>query len=297
MPAVSVPPPSPASPTSPNGTNGKKGLSSAAARATGLTIGLVLLSRVLGVVRDMVLTSQFGQNNDTTIFTAAFRVPDLIALVIAGGALSSVFVPVFTEYWNEGKEEDSWKVFGSITSIAAAVVAALVILLELAAKPLTQLLNPEFESAYFIDNTTSLSRILLPAQWFLLVGGLIMGTLYARKRFLVPGLAPLLYNLGQIVGGIIGGILRPNSIEGLAFMAWGATVGAFCGKHRPALLGFVAYPSPISVLAGHIPPRCPPCRRLDGPGPARAVARTAQYLDDGLFHRRGSPPFRIPYRL
>jgi putative peptidoglycan lipid II flippase len=178
----------------------------------------------------MVLTSQFGQNNDTTIFTAAFRVPDLIALVIAGGALSSVFVPVFTEYWNEGREEDSWKVFGSITSIAAAVVAALVILLELAAKPLTQLLNPEFESAYFIDNTTSLSRILLPAQWFLLVGGLIMGTLYARKRFLVPGLAPLLYNLGQIGGGIIGGMLRPNSIEGLAFMAWGATLGAFAGS-------------------------------------------------------------------
>jgi putative peptidoglycan lipid II flippase len=182
------------------------------------------------VVRDQVLAAQFGQTDNTVIFATAFRVPDLIALVIAGGALSSVFVPVFTQYWNDGKEEDSWKVFGTITSIAALVVAALVLLMELGAEPLTRLLNPKFESRYFIDNTTYLSRILLPAQWFLLVGGLIMGTLYARKRFLVPGLAPLLYNLGQIVGCVIGGMLRPNSIEGLAFMAWGATLGAFLGS-------------------------------------------------------------------
>ena len=230
MPTVSAASPSPTSSTAPNGSNGKKGLSSGAARATGLTIGLVLLSRVLGVVRDMVLTSHFGQTTETTIFTAAFRVPDLIALVIAGGALSSVFVPVFTEYWNEGKEEDSWKVFGSITSIAAVAVAGLVILMELVAEPMTRLLNPNFVSPEAIASTTWLSRILLPAQWFLLVGGLVMGTLYARKRFLVPGLAPLFYNLGQIIGGVIGGMLRPNSIEGLAFMAWGATLGAFAGS-------------------------------------------------------------------
>jgi putative peptidoglycan lipid II flippase len=230
MPVVSASSSSSGSTTTPNAASSKKGLSGGAARATGLTIGLVLLSRVLGVIRDMVLTTQFGQNENTTIFGAAFRVPDLIALVLAGGALSSVFVPVFTQYWNEGKEEDSWKVFGSITSIAAVIVAALVLLLEIGAEPLTHLLNPKFESAYAITNTTWLSRILLPAQWFLLVGGLIMGTLYARKRFLVPGLAPLLYNLGQIIGGIIGGMLHPHSIEGLAFMAWGATVGAFAGS-------------------------------------------------------------------
>ncbi|MES2465305.1 MAG: murein biosynthesis integral membrane protein MurJ, partial [Armatimonadota bacterium] len=170
------------------------------------------------------------QTGDTTIFRAAFRVPDLIALVIAGGALSSVFVPVFTQYWNEGKEEESWKVFGSITSIAAVVVASLVLLMELGAEPLTRLMNPKFHYDNSIANAAWLSRILLPSQWFLLVGGLMMGTLYARKRFLVPGLAPLLYNLGQIIGGIIGGILRPNSIEGLAYMAWGATLGAFAGS-------------------------------------------------------------------
>lgn len=230
MPAVSVPPSTPVPPPAPNANTGKKGLSGGAARATGLTIGLVLFSRLLGVIRDMVLTTQFGQNENTTIFGAAFRVPDLIALVIAGGALSSVFVPVFTQYWNDGKEEESWKVFGSITSIAAVVVAGLVILLELGALPLTHLLNPKFTSDYAILNTTRFSRILLPAQWFLLVGGLVMGTLYARKRFLVPGLAPLLYNMGQIIGGIIGGMLHPQSIDGLAFMAWGATLGAFAGS-------------------------------------------------------------------
>lgn len=230
MPAPSNNPSQPSTAKMATAKNVQKGSSGGASRATGLTIALVLLSRLLGVIRDMVLTTQFGQNENTTIFGAAFRVPDLISLVLAGGALSSVFVPVFTGYWKEDKEEDAWKVFGTVTSIAGLVVAALVLLLEFGAVPLTHVLNPKFVSDYAITNTAWLSRILLPAQWFLLVGGLIMGTLYARQRFLVPGLAPLLYNLGQIIGGVVGGILHPHSIEGLGFVAWGATLGAFAGS-------------------------------------------------------------------
>lgn len=219
-----------------------------------MTIGLVLLSRLLGLARDVVLAHQFGQGTATDSFRKAFAVPDLIALVIAGGALSSVFIPVFADYWNEKREDEAWRMFGSVMSIVGVIVAALVLLMEAGVIPLTALLNPGFypdgEKAgfvqilgYFFDalvhpasqpppvlDTAALTRILLPVQWCLMVGGLMMGTLYARKRFLVPNVAPLLYNLGQIIGCLLGGFLAPKSVQGLAYMAWGALIGAFVGS-------------------------------------------------------------------
>jgi putative peptidoglycan lipid II flippase len=213
------------SPQEPRQGGGNGGGISETARAAALTVGLVLLSRLLGIVRDMVMAAQFGQNQDATIFRAAFRVPDLIALVIAGGALSSVFVPVFIEFWKEKEEEDAWRVFGSVMSIVGVLVAFLVVGMELFSVPLTRLLNPKFATEAAIQQTAALTRILLPAQWCLLVGGLMMGTLTARRHFLIPGLAGCLYNLGQILGALF-----LSSQFGLSAMAWGALAGAFLGN-------------------------------------------------------------------
>ena len=194
------------------------------ARAAGLTIVLVLLSRVTGVLRDIALAHTFGQRSDVSVFRAAFGVPDLIALVIAGGAVSSVFIPIFSQYWNDKREDEAWKVFGSIISLVAVIVAVLVGLMEVGAVPLTHLLNERFE-ADDLARAASLTRILLPVQWFLMVGSLLMGTLYARKRFLIPGVGPILYNVGQIVGCV--GFGKAFGIEAVA---WGALVGAFVGS-------------------------------------------------------------------
>lgn len=226
-------PPSTSSTSAASGPNGSGGGAcggrGAVLRATGMTIGLVLLSRVLGVVRDMVLTARFGQNETTTVFGRAFAVPDLIALVIAGGALSSVFIPVFAEYWNEKREDEAWRMFGTIMTVVGGIVAVLVIGMEAGVAPLTRLLNPRFGDAAVVD-TANLTQILLPAQWCFLIGGLMMGTLYARKRFLVPALAPIFYNLGQIIGGLFFGGGPGDPTERIASMAWGALIGAFAGN-------------------------------------------------------------------
>ncbi|MBC8139159.1 MAG: murein biosynthesis integral membrane protein MurJ [Fibrella sp.] len=194
------------------------------ARAAGLTVILVLLSRITGVLRDTALAYQFGRGDTVTIFRAAFGVPDIISLILAGGVMSSVFVPIFTRYVSEDKEEDAWRAFGSIISIVAVVVAVVVVGMELFVVPLTRLLNPKFSPEGVLE-TARYTRILLPVQWLLLVGGLMMGTLYARKRFLVPGLGPVLYNVGQIVGCVFFG-----AKYGLSAVAWGAVGGAFCGS-------------------------------------------------------------------
>lgn len=211
-----------------------------AARATGMMIALVLLSRVLGVVREMVLARLFGQNAITDTYNAAFRVPDILYLLVAGGALSTVFVPVFAEYWNDRREEEAWRTFGSVITIVAVLAAVLVIVMEIVAYPVTDLLNPRF-SDDAVARTTALSRILLPAQWCFFVGGLMMGTLNARHRFLVPALGPVIYNGGIIAGGLVVWLARPDLYQqrpevGIQFMAWGALAGAFLGNFLlPAL--------------------------------------------------------------
>ena len=101
-----------------------------AGKATAMMIGFVLLSRVLGVVRDMVL-AQFGQNEITTIYRGAFRVPDILYLLVAGGAIAPVFVPVFAEYWHNDRKAEAWKVFSAVISITAVVALILVILMEI----------------------------------------------------------------------------------------------------------------------------------------------------------------------
>lgn len=90
-----------------------------AGRNTALLMAFVLLSRVLGVVRDMVINRVFGANTVTDVYTAAFRIPDILQYLVAGGALATVFVPVFTEYWSQGKERDAWKIFGSVMAMVA----------------------------------------------------------------------------------------------------------------------------------------------------------------------------------
>ena len=86
----------------------------------------VLLSRVLGVVRDIVLNHLFGQGFTTDVYTAAFRIPDILYLLVAGGSLATIFVPVFSEYWSQDKQEEAWKTFGNVMSIVAVIAFVMV---------------------------------------------------------------------------------------------------------------------------------------------------------------------------
>lgn len=226
----------------------------AAGKNTLLVMAFVLLSRVLGVVRDMVINQVFGQNHVTDIYTAAFRIPDILQYLVAGGALATVFVPVFTEYWNAGKQRDAWKIFGSVMSLVACVALGLVIVMELAAAPLARFMNPglglhqqvvvsfwdgwrvlvhpenaPLEQRQAWEQVAQLSRILLPAQWCFFVGGLMMGTLNARHRFLIPSLGPIAYN-GLIILGGLSQLFVPENHRSIAFMCWGALVGAVAGN-------------------------------------------------------------------
>jgi putative peptidoglycan lipid II flippase len=194
------------------------------ARASAVMMTAIFASRVLGMLRDTVIAYRFGQNELTDAYRAAFQLPDLLFFMVAGGALSSSLMPVFSGYWEQGRKDEAWRVFSIVTTVMVSLTTALVLLLEVAAPIAVALMFPGFD-ADRLALTTHLTRIVLPAQICFLLGGLMMATLYARKHFLAPALGPNIYNIGIIVGGLVFALWL-----GVAGLAWGALLGAFIGS-------------------------------------------------------------------
>jgi putative peptidoglycan lipid II flippase len=194
--------------------------------------GLMLLSRILGQVRDTVISYQFGQDRVTDAFRAAFSVPDLLFFLIAGGALSSAFIPIFTKYLTNGEEDEAWKVFSVLATVMGLVVLGFIVFAEFFAEPLMNLVAPGLQPDAMALAST-MSRIILPSQLGFFLGGLMFGTMNARRHFTVPGLSPNIYNIGMIFGALFIAPLLAVPVLGLA---WGALVGALVGNLAIPLL-------------------------------------------------------------
>lgn len=186
----------------------------------------LFLSRVLGIFREMVIAWKFGQSEFTDAYVLSFQIPDLLFFMIAGGALSSAFIPIFSEYLHTGKEKEAWHIYSSVVTFMSIVVIGFIVLAWIYADPLARLIAPgEDESMYPL--IVEMSRIVLPAQFAFFIGGIMFGTLYARQVFAVPGLGPNIYNLGIIFGGLF---LAGFFLEGVQGLSWGALIGAFIGN-------------------------------------------------------------------
>lgn len=173
------------------------------AMATGLMIFTIMLSRLLGFVRESLLMAYFGQGALTDVYKQSFIIPDTLYFLIAGGALSSAFIPVFTRYMSNGQEEDAWKTLSVVATVAFVATSVFVIIGEIFAVPLSRLVSPGFILPEQARQMAYLTRIVLPAQGFFFVGGLMMGTLYSRNKFLAPSFGPLIYTVGIIAGGLV----------------------------------------------------------------------------------------------
>jgi len=188
-----------------------------------IMVAAVVMSRLLGMVRDMVVAAQFGRNAHTDAYIAAFKVPDLLMYLVAGGAISSTFIPTFTEYLHKKDEKGAWETFSVVGTMMSLVTAAFIVLMEIFAPALVRLLNPGYSAAK-IAEAIPLTRIVLPAQFCFIVGSLLIGSLNARNRMFIPALGPSIYNFGIIIGALFS---HPPDMRGLM---WGALGGAFIGN-------------------------------------------------------------------
>jgi putative peptidoglycan lipid II flippase len=198
--------------------------------AAALLAGSVLLSRVLGLVRDMVLGLRVGAGASADAYNAAFQLPDLLNHFLVGGALSIAFVPLWTATRARDGRAAADRLFGTVLGTLAVAVTLLTTLAFVFADQLVALQFPRF-TAEQQALTARLTRIVLPGQIFFVCGGVIQAVLMAQGRFLTQAAAPLVYNLGIILGGLLLG-----SWIGIDGFAWGALAGAAVGPFLLPLL-------------------------------------------------------------
>jgi putative peptidoglycan lipid II flippase len=183
----------------------------------------IFLSRVVGMVREAVIGRTLGGSAQADVYWTAFVVPDFLNYLLAGGALSIVFIPIFSAYLARQEEERGWEAFSSIATFLLVLMGALTAVLFILLPHITALVAPGFGAAEQAE-LVALTRIILPAQVFHVVGGLLSAALQARDRHLVPALAPLVYTGCIVAGGLIGG-----SAAGAYGFAWGVLAGSVLG--------------------------------------------------------------------
>jgi putative peptidoglycan lipid II flippase len=223
----------------------------------------ILLSRMMGFVREGAFARYFGVGPHQDALTAAMRVPNVLQNLLGEGALSASFIPIYSRLLEEGRDKEAGRFAGAIFGLMAAAAAALSLLGILLAKPIVVLLAPGFlrDAAAVAAGTMQVDRfaltvtgihILFPMAGLLVLSVWALAILNSNRRFFLPYFAPVLWNTAIVAALVIAG-RRLAGTQGVAeqiqlFQA--ACWGAFAG----GLLQFlVQLPLVLKILRGFRP--------------------------------------------
>jgi putative peptidoglycan lipid II flippase len=194
--------------------------------ATLLVMTAVMLSRVFGFLREAYIAWAFGATRLTDAYIDGFTLPDLLNYLVAGGTVSITFIAIYTRFLAEEKDDEAQKTFSVIITVMTTVLVIGVILAAIFA--------PQLDGWYFggkngldaekLAICVRLTRILLPAQLFFYIGGVVSAVLYSRRLFFLPAFGPLVYNVAIILSGVLF-----RSRIGIESLAYGAVAGSFLG--------------------------------------------------------------------
>jgi putative peptidoglycan lipid II flippase len=191
-----------------------------------------LVSRFLGIFRDRILAGEFGAGDTLDIYYAAFRIPDLVFNLLVLGALSAGFIPIFTnllknplakvrDVFSREKNKEAWQLTNNILNILGLSLLVLAGVGVIFAPLLMKLVAPGFSEGKQVL-TVALTRIMFLSPIFLGISSVLGGVLQSFKRFFIYSLAPIMYNIGIIIGA-----LYFVPIYGIYGLAWGVVLGAF----------------------------------------------------------------------
>ena len=194
------------------------------------------LDKLLSVVRQMLISKEFGLSAVLDVFNAANNLPDMLFMLISGGALAIAFIPILTEVLGKEGQQKAWDLFSNILNIGFLITAALAVVFAIFARPLIEnVITPGFTEAQ-IDLATKLMRMNLISTLIFSLSGLVMAGLQANEHFLLPALAPVFYTLGQIFGALLlapekglslGPVTLPALGLGVEGLVYGVIIGAF----------------------------------------------------------------------
>ncbi|HSN93426.1 MAG TPA: murein biosynthesis integral membrane protein MurJ [Anaerolineaceae bacterium] len=216
----------------------------------------------LGILRIMLVSRQFQLSGVLDAFNSANNIPDMLFMLISGGALAIAFIPVLSEVLTAEGREKAWKLFSNILNIALIVTVAAAILVAIFARTLVSSkigVAPGFTPDQ-IDLTTNLMRLNLVATIIFSISGLVMSGLQTNQHFFLPALAPIFYDIGQIFGVVIlapttpyqfGPVKLPAMGLGVNGMVYGVIIGALLHLliQIPGLLRFKFKWTPVLKLS------------------------------------------------
>ena len=198
-------------------------------RAAAVVVIGFLASGALGLVRTAVIAAVFGTSAEVEAFFAAQRIPEALFVLVAGGALGSAFIPVFSRYLGtDGDLKHAWTLASATMTLSAGAAALLSLIALLAAPLYVPLIAPEAAGAEIQTLTTRLMQIMLVTPVIFSISGLLMGILNAHNVFMLPALAIGMNNVGLIVGALVFARWLPGADGGPSVygLALGAVFGA-----------------------------------------------------------------------
>jgi putative peptidoglycan lipid II flippase len=160
------------------------------------------LSRVMGLVREIVAARYFGTTGPASAFTIAFQVPNLVRGLFADAAISAAFVPVFTELLEKGKRREAFELASTLLLVIMGALGALTLFFILAAGVVMPLFTGDKFDNHLVHLTIGLSQVLFPIVVLLGLNGLVVGILNAYEHFSIPAIAPLVWNI-VIIGSLV----------------------------------------------------------------------------------------------
>ncbi len=185
-----------------------------------ILVSMVFTSRVLGLVRDRMLNARFAPD-ELGVYFAAFRLPNLIFELLVMGALTSAFIPVFTKYLTQQNEKEGFDIAATLINLSITAMLILAIPLLLFSNQISHFLAPGF-SPEQVERMATFTRFMIIFQVLpLLVGNFFTGILQSYNMFLVPAIAPVVYNVGIIIG-----IVALTPMFGLMAPVYGVGIGA-----------------------------------------------------------------------
>lgn len=206
-----------------------------------------LVSRLLGVVRDATINYFYNIDSlEANAYLIASRFPEIIFLIVAGGAIGSAFIPVFSGYFVREDSTGGWRLFSSIVNLVTIIATVTATIAFIFTPLVVETLYPDLISSNpeLRDMTISLMRLMLITPIIFGISGVVMASLNARQHFLLPAIAPSIYNLGIIIGAIL---FAPN-IMGLAIGAVAGAIGHLLIQ-IPGLILVKARYSPVVTIA------------------------------------------------
>lgn len=202
-----------------------------------LLAGMFAIDKLLGVIRQLIISRTFGLSAEFDVFNAANNLPDMLFSLISGGALAIAIIPILSDLITDNKKEELWKLFSNVINIAFLLTLLFSIIITIFSEPIVKSqigVAPGF-TVEQQGMVITLMRLNLLSTIIFSISGLFMAGLQANKKFLMPALAPIFYDLGQIFGALIlapeqgfslGSFQLPAFGFGIQGLVYGTIIGA-----------------------------------------------------------------------